>query len=177
MTGGYRLREAPRSMRIALPVLVVLASCRVAVSPSSAPVRFDTATAWIHQDTDSTALLVEIARSEAEQERGLSGRSFLDADSGMLFQFDRVRSGDEGFWMVGVEIPLDIAFLDENGVILRVLTMDLCRGAGPADSCPGYFPGVEYSAALETNRGWFEANGIDVGASVVVGPPSAVSTP
>ena len=164
-------------MRIALAMLVVLASCRIAVSPSAAPIRFDTATAWIHHDSDSTALSVEIARSVAEQELGLSGRSFLDADSGMLFQFDRVRSGDEGFWMVGVEVPLDIAFLDENGLILRILTMNLCQSPAGRDACPGYFPYVEYSAALETNRGWFAANGIDVGASVVVGPPAAVSTP
>lgn len=155
---------------MALPMLVVLASCRMAVSTSSAPIGFDTATAWIHHDSDSTALSVEIARTEAQQELGLSGRSFLDAESGVLFQFDRVRSGDEGFWMVGVEIPLDIAFLDENGLILRILTMDLCQSTGFADSCPGYFPGVEYASALETNRGWFEGKGIDVGASVVVVP-------
>ena len=42
--------------------------------------------------------------------------------------------------MVGVEVPLDIAFLDENGLILRILTMDLCQSPGSADSCPGYFP-------------------------------------
>ena len=88
----------------------------------------------------------------------------------MLFQFDRVRTGDEGFWMVGVEVPLDIAFLDEDGVILRILNMDLCQGPGDTESCPGYFPGVAYSAALEANRGWFEANGIELGASVVVVP-------
>ncbi|MDE0083711.1 MAG: DUF192 domain-containing protein [Gammaproteobacteria bacterium] len=155
---------------MALPMLAVLASCRIAVSPSSAPVGFDTATAWIHHDSDSTALWVEIARTEAQQELGLSGRSFLDADSGMLFQFDRVRSGDEGFWMVGVDVPLDIAFLDESGVILRILTMDLCQSPGTRASCPGYFPGVEYASALEANRGWFETNGIDVGARVVVVP-------
>ena len=100
----YRLRKLLPSVQIALCLLGV-GSCRTAVSTSAAPVQFDTATAWIHQDSDSTALLVEIARSEAQHELGLSGRPFLDAESGMLFQFDRVRSGDEGFWMVGVEVP------------------------------------------------------------------------
>ncbi len=88
----------------------------------------------------------------------------------MLFQFDRVRSGDEGFWMVGVEVPLDIAFLDGDGLILRILTMDLCQSTLSVNACPGYFPGVEYSSAIEANRGWFETNRIDVGASVVVVP-------
>ena len=168
--GRYRLKEPLRSMLVALPLLVVPASCRTAVSTSSASTRFDTATAWIHQDSDSTALLVEIARSEAQHELGLSGRPFLDAESGMLFEFDRVRSGDEGFWMVGVEVPLDIAFLDGDGSILRILAMDLCQSTLSANSCPGYFPGVEYSVAIEANRGWFETNRIDVGASVVVVP-------
>ena len=52
----------------------------------------------------------------------------------MLFQFDRVRSGDEGFWMVGVEVPLDIAFLDGDALILRILTMDLCQSELSASS-------------------------------------------
>ena len=88
----------------------------------------------------------------------------------MLFQFDRVRSGDEGFWMVGVEVPLDIAFLDGDALILRILTMDLCQSELSANSCPGYFPGVEYSSAMEANLGWFEKKGIAVGARVVVVP-------
>ena len=155
---------------MALSLLALLPSCRVAALPGSAPLRFDRATAWIHQDADSTALLVEIARSEAQHELGLAGRPFLDAESGMLFQFERVRAGDEGFWMVGVEVPLDIAFLDEDGVILRILSMSLCPSMRAGDSCPGYFPGVAYSAAIEANRGWFETNGIEVGASVVVDP-------
>ena len=165
----YRLRKLLPSVQIALCLLGV-GSCRTAVSTSAAPVQFDTATAWIHQDSDSTALLVEIARSEAQHELGLSGRPFLDAESGMLFQFDRVRSGDEGFWMVDVEVPLDIAFLDGDGLILRILTMDLCQSELSANSCPGYFPGVEYSSAMEANLGWFEKKGIAVGARVVVVP-------
>ena len=165
----YRLRKLLPSVQIALCLLGV-GSCRTAVSTSAAPVQFDTATAWIHQDSDSTALLVEIARSEAQHELGLSGRPFLDAESGMLFQFDRVRLGDEGFWMVGAEVPLDIAFLDGDGLILRILTMDLCQSELSANSCPGYFPGVEYSSAMEANLGWFEKKGIAVGARVVVVP-------
>ncbi len=135
-----------------------------------APVGFDTATAWIHQDSDSTALLVEIARSVAQHERGLSRRPLLDEDSGMLFRFERARSQDEGFWMVDVQFPLDIAFLDEDGLILQILAMDVCRSDVSAESCPRYFPVVEYSSALEVNRGWFGRNGIDVGALVVVAP-------
>ncbi len=88
----------------------------------------------------------------------------------MLFRFERARSQDEGFWMVGVQFPLDIAFLDEDGLILQILAMDVCRSDVSVESCPRYFPVVEYSSALEVNRGWFGRNGIDVGALVVVAP-------
>jgi len=85
----------------------------------------------------------------------------------MLFEFDRPRSGDDGFWMWRTRIPLDIAFVDEAGVILVILGMDVCE-SDDLESCPGYFSGVRYVAALETNRGWFSRNGIDVGARVIV---------
>ncbi len=133
------------------------------------PVSFDTATAWIHQNADSTRLLVEVARSNDQHEVGLSGRPSLDAESGMLFEFDRPRSGDDGFWMWRTQVPVDIAFIDEGGVILNILGMEVCE-SDLLDSCPGYFPGVGYVAALETNRGWFAGKGIDVGARITVAP-------
>jgi len=162
--------NARRRVLITQCLLIVLSSCRTVAWTESSPVQFRTATAWIHQDSDSTALRVEIARSEAQHELGLSRRAFLNEGLGMLFQFDRVRSRDEGFWMLGVQVPLDIAFIDREGLIQEVLPMDVCQSEVPAQSCPGYFPAVEYSSALETNQGWFERNGIYVGAVVVVGP-------
>lgn len=133
-----------------------------------ASITFDTATVWVRTQADSVSLLVEVARTEAQQEIGLSGRPSLDPDSGMLFAFDGLRSGDDGFWMWGTSFPLDIAFMDEGGLIKRVLSMDVCDVEGGEESCPGHFPGVEHESALEVNRGWFEANGVGVGARVRV---------
>lgn len=158
-----------RGLRAAF-CLLALGSCQTATYSGPASITFETATAWIYQGADSTALRVEIARSRPEQELGLSGRSVLEPGSGMLFAFEETRSGDDGFWMVGVEVPLDIAFLDDEGRILRILTMDLCQDSSSVDTCPGYYPDVEYRSALEVNRGWFTRNGIGVGARVVVVP-------
>ena len=99
---------------------------------------------------------------------GLSGRSFLGAESGMVFQFETPRSMEDGFSMWRVEIPLDIAFIDSAGVIQRVLGMDVCASEVGPDSCPVYFPDVEYASALETNRGWFVRRGVGVGAPVTL---------
>jgi hypothetical protein len=85
----------------------------------------------------------------------------------MLFLFDPPRPADEGFWMWQTPIPLDIAFIDADGVILRILGMDPCA-APSQDDCPGYFAEAPYAAALEVSRGWFARSGIGVGASVRV---------
>ena len=153
----------------ALFPLVVVSSCATAGPNPDTAVTFDTATAWIHQSSDSTRLLVEIARSNDQHEVGLSGRLALDPESGMLFEFDSPRSGDAGFWMWRTRVALDIAFLDEAGVIRRIPGMDVCD-AVDSDSCPRYFPDVGYVAALETNRGWFAGKGIEVGARVIMAP-------
>ena len=116
-----------------------------------------------------SGLLAQVARSSAQHEIGLSGRPALDRDSGMLFEFDGPRSTDDGFWMWGTSVPLDIAFIDAAGVIVRVLEMDPCVPPQPEESCPGYFSDVAYASALEVNGGWFARHGVAEGARVAIG--------
>ena len=151
----------------ALLPLTVASACATPGMNRTSSVSFDTATAWVHQSTDSTRLLVELASSNDQHEVGLAGRPALDPESGMLFEFDRPRSADDGFWMWRTRVPLDIAFVDEAGVILNIQSMEVCE-SDDFDDCPGYFPDVGYVAALETNRGWFARKGINVGARVTV---------
>lgn len=154
---------AVRRSRALAAASVIGAACTPRPGPPG-PVAFARADAWVVQGADTFPLLVEIARTDAEQEVGLSGRPSLDARVGMVFEFDEVRSGDDGFWMWRTLIPLDVAFVDDAGVIRRILGMEPCEADAERSSCPGYFPGVEYTAALEVNRGWFAAHGVAVGA-------------
>lgn len=146
-------------------LVLALGGCAPAGYRSGAAVQFESAELWVVQGTDSTRLYVDVADSQREQEVGLSGRSFLPRDGGMLFVFDEERSGEDGFWMVGTQVPLDIAFMDEGGVIRKILEMAVCEEP-EADDCPGYFPGVSYRSALEVHRGWFAAHGVQAGARV-----------
>ncbi len=64
---------------------------------------------------------VEVARTEAEREKGLMFRKTLGAREGMLFVFP----SDEllAFWMKNTYVPLSIAFLNSEGRILQIEDM------------------------------------------------------
>lgn len=62
---------------------------------------------------------VEIAATPQARYTGLSGRTALAADRGMLFVFDDVRI--QQFCMRGCEIPLDIAFIAAADGRLRIV--------------------------------------------------------
>ncbi len=62
--------------------------------------------------------MVEIAASEAEQNKGLMFRRSLDADKGMLFIYkdDKVRY----MWMKNTYISLDMLFIKADGQIYHI---------------------------------------------------------
>jgi uncharacterized membrane protein (UPF0127 family) len=133
--------------------------------PWISPIAFDTAVGWVHSESDSTRLLLELARSESQQQFGLMTRPALDAESGMAFLYDSIQPGSNGFWMYRTRVPLDIAFLDSTGVIRVILPMEPCPSPYP-ESCPTYAPGLDYWSAVEVNRGWFERHGVGTGGRI-----------
>lgn len=102
----------------------------------------------------------EIARTPAEMSRGLMYRRALGKDRGMLFAYEAPRT--LSFWMKNTRIPLDIAFLDDNGRILQI------EGMRPYDEVSRTVSREPARYALEMNRGWFAANGVRVGDVVKI---------
>ena len=82
----------------------------------------------------------------------------------MVFVYPEAHRG--GYWMKDTLIPLDIAFSDARGKILRIFTMQPCR----RDPCRIYDPGVAYRSALEVNAGRSAAGG----SASATGSPSAL---
>ncbi len=70
---------------------------------------------------DGRVITAEVARTEAERERGLMGRTRLGSAEGMIFIFDRDEHLE--FWMKNTPLPLSIAFLSAEGKILEIRDM------------------------------------------------------
>ncbi len=99
-------------------------------------------------------VMVEIADTNAERQRGLMERDELAEDAGMLFVFDREEP--RSFWMRNTRIPLSIAYIDAEGRIVDIKDME------PFDETP--VPSAEPAQyALEVNQGFFAEQGIEVG--------------
>ena len=119
--------------------------------------RADTAMQTLQLKVASHPLKVEVAVTEDQRNLGLMFRKELGRDDGMLFIFDD--PGYYAMWMKNTLIPLSVAFVDADGVILNILdmepqTLDSHGAAGPA------------VYAIETNKGWFAAHKVKAGDKV-----------
>ena len=102
----------------------------------------------------SLPLQLEVPQNDGEFKLGLMFRESLEQDRGMLFVFENTDS--HSFHMKNTFIPLDIAFINEEGVIESIKELD------PMNPIPVY-PDDEIRYAIEVNRGWFAENGVEVG--------------
>lgn len=105
---------------------------------------------------------VAIADTPAARSRGLSGTDDLRPVDGLLFVYPEPVA--ETFYMRGALMPLDIAFVGADRLVLRVLTMPLCT----ADPCPTYASPGPFKWALETPSGGL--GGVTLGDVLEIAP-------
>lgn len=104
-------------------------------------------------------LQLEVAATPQERTRGLMFREWLPWEQGMLFVFEQ--QGQGGFWMRNTLLPLSIAWLDLDGTIVDIQDMQ-------PQTDDVHVPAAPYWYALETNQGWYQANGVGVGQRVLL---------
>ncbi len=102
-------------------------------------------------------LVAEVASTDPHRSTGLMHRRMLPEDRGMLFVFPDVAY--HAMWMMNTYVPLSVAFLDRDGVIINIVDMqpqttDSHRAARPA------------KYALEVNQGWFRKRDIKAGDKI-----------
>lgn len=109
-----------------------------------------------------------IADDSGEQQRGLM---YVTSDQmaplpdgterGMLFKFDRER--EMSFWMKNTIIPLDIVYLDADGVALSIYTM------APLDTSANRYPSLAPAQfAIEVNADVFSDLGLQPGDRIEI---------
>lgn len=101
---------------------------------------------------------VELAKNQDERERGLMFREKLDQNKGMLFIFDTV--GEYSIWMKNTLIPLDIIWIDKNGLVVFI-----SKNVQPCstDFCPSINPRKNALYILEIHNGMTNKIGLGVG--------------
>ena len=114
------------------------------------------ATAWKHYKKENLDL--EIPSTPEAFSAGLMFRESLGKDSGMLFIFKE--AGEKSFHMTNTTIPLDIAFINEDGIIESIKELK------PLDETH-VFSDAKVLYAIEVNRGWFTENNVQVGDKVL----------
>lgn len=112
----------------------------------------------ITQGTSVHHFTVEVARTEAEQERGLMFRTELAADRGMVFPFAQPKFA--AFWMRNTLIPLDMIFVRTDGSIDRIAENTVPQSEEPVAS------GGLVAAVLELPGGTAARLGITESATV-----------
>jgi uncharacterized membrane protein (UPF0127 family) len=90
---------------------------------------------------------------------GLSGRTTLPSESGMLFIFPS--AGVQGFWMKDMLFPIDMIWLDEAKTVVGVTSNVL------PNSYPNvFYPPTPIRYVLEVNSGKAKSFGIATGTTL-----------
>ena len=102
---------------------------------------------------------VEIADTDALREQGLSDRTSLAENTGMLFVFDQPVV--PGFWMKDMHFPLDIIWISADSTIEGVE-----KNLSPDTYPKPFAPAAPVKYVLEVNAGYFDTHSLKVGMQV-----------
>ena len=109
---------------------------------------------------NAPVIYADIARTHAEQALGLSGRTSLFENAGMVFVYDEPTSPT--FWMHGMKFPIDLLW-SRGGVITGIEERMPADGGLALYNSPG-----QVDLVVEVSAGWIATNGIKDGDSLRV---------
>jgi uncharacterized protein len=96
---------------------------------------------------NGTTIQLEVARTPAQQAKGLMYRPALPNNRGMLFQFPSPQP--VSFWMKNVPVSLDMVFLHKGVVKYIQSSAPPCK----SEPCPTYGPNTPIDTVIELRSG------------------------
>ncbi len=117
---------------------------------------------------DGATFTVEIASTTLEQTRGLSYRTSLGQNDGMLFIFPI--GAVQTFWMKDMNFPLDMIWISGTTVVGFTENIPAPVSGTPLWSLPVYSSPPNTDKVLEVNAGTVAKYGIKTGDTVFIGP-------
>ena len=115
-----------------------------------------------HAKIAGITLNVEVASTPEAQAQGLSGRTGLAENKGMLFVF--AEPGQYAFWMKDMNFPIDMIWINENFKVIYIQ-----KNAEPASYPETFGPAVNAKYVLEVVAGFADKNNLKEGDSALFG--------
>jgi uncharacterized membrane protein (UPF0127 family) len=106
-------------------------------------------------------LHVSVADTPAAREKGLSGKTGLAPDEGMLFVFPV--AGVYSFWMKDMRFPIDILWIANDGTIVAIK-----ENFSPASYPQTFAPATPARYVLEVPAGYCAAHQLQVGGRIQI---------
>lgn len=135
------------------------ASCNPGTKLDPSEAGLDQVQLCVKSGEKNHSFTVEVARTSAQQARGLMFRTSLADDRGMLFPFPDRRMAS--FWMKNTVIPLDIIFVRDDGRIENIAANTTPYSTDPVESTG------PVTAVLELRGGLAAELGIKAGDTVL----------
>lgn len=137
---------------------LALVGCGGSNSLVAAP-GFSRATIDVAGSSGKVELDVEVAANSKARQHGLMFRQELPDSHGMLFVYPSSTGG--GHWMKNTYIPLDIAYIDDTGLVMEVVQGRPLDTTVLAATAP-------YRYVLEVRAGWFDDFGFGPGSQLLL---------
>jgi len=112
-------------------------------------------------------IFIEIASTNEQMQKGLSGRDPLAEDEGMLFVFPE-KDTLQSFWMKDMKFDLDFIWINDDKVVQTHENIKHPSPGTPDSKLEILTPKTPIDSVLEVNAGFVEKNNIKEGDSVVI---------
>ncbi len=113
-------------------------------------------------------IIADTAKTAAEREQGLSGRTNLGINNGMYFIFPDAET--YGFWMKGMNFPIDIVWMHGHTVVGYTENVPPPAPGTPDSALQIYYPPEPVDRVLELHAGRVQILRLRAGDTVTVKP-------